>query len=215
MTGWGSAGASVCLCVCVSCLTQAHTHSSHYSSMSCSCRGKLNASLCVSHGHPEDVNEADSDPCPWMLPPLPFFSCPRVHTRQSLHFSSFLSFLVWLLSTFSCPFYPSEFVLLSNQLGQMKRDHFFIAPIHSHPCSLSTWYRLCIETAPAEAVAVCVQLSKSPHTHTHALTHTSTHTPTLTYTHTHTYCTRPWWFVCCCCCMCRYKRHFRWEDFHA
>lgn len=103
-------------------------------------------------------------------------------------FSPFSLFLVWLLSTSSCPFYPSEFVLLSNQLCQMKRDHFFIAPIHSHPCSLSTWYRLCIETAPAEAGAVCVQLSKSPHTHTHALTHTCTHTHTYTtHTRTHTH----------------------------
>lgn len=101
--------------------------------------------------------------------------------------SAFSLFLVWLLSTFSCPFYPSEFVLLSNQLCQMKRDHFFIAPIHSHPCSLSTWYRLCIETAPAEAVAVCVQLRKSPHTHTHSLPHPHIHTHTYTHIHAHTH----------------------------
>lgn len=68
MTGWGLA----LVCVRVSCLTHTHTHAhtSHYSSMSCSCWVKLNASSCLPLGHPKDVNEADSDLCPWMLPPL-------------------------------------------------------------------------------------------------------------------------------------------------
>ncbi len=76
---------------------------------------------------------------------------------------------------------------------------------HAHPCCLPTWYRLCIETAPAEAVAVSVQLSESPHTHAHL--------HSLTHTYTHTYRTPLWWLVCCC--MCRCNIIFRWEDFHV
>ena len=82
---------------------------------------------------------------------------------------------------------------------------------HAHPCCLLTWYRLCIETAPAEAGAVRVPLSESPHTHAHlhSLTYTSTHIHT--YTHTHW---KPlWWLVRCC--MCRCNIIFRWEDFYV
>lgn len=73
--------------------------------------------------------------------------------------------------------------LTRRQLSQIERKLFamqYNSPpthIHAHPCCLLTWYRLCIETAPAEAVSVSVQLSEPPHTCTPTLTHIhTTHT---------------------------------------
>lgn len=176
MTGWGRAGTSVC----VSCLTQAHpltlTPKQHvlqllgqaeckpvsltWASQRCEWSGQRSVPL----------NVTPSSAC---LPARLLFSCPCALPKSHPFSLVFSLFLIWMFSTFSCQFYPSNFVLLSNQVK--KKGGILVAPMHSHPCRLLTWYRLCIETVPAEAVALSVQLSKSPHTLTLTPTYTHTH----------------------------------------
>lgn len=62
MTGWGSAGASVCVYVLLD--TSARTHTLHTEQHVLQLLGQAECKLVHSHGHPKDVNEADSDPCP-------------------------------------------------------------------------------------------------------------------------------------------------------
>lgn len=125
----GAVQALPCVCVCSAWHKRAHTHSSHRATCPAAARASWMQACALTRA---------SQRCEWSgqwSVSLPVFqpcfsshvlvSC-LIHTLQScICIFLFSLFLVRLFFTFCCQFYPSNFVFLSNQLCQMKRDHFY------------------------------------------------------------------------------------------